>query len=157
MKQSIASAPSSPSARLSCSLPPNNAAPDPPSLTRGGAGLARSGATALRTGLTGRWIAPGGAAARLPVGESARRPDRSPGSRLESALPPPLPLTAAALRESDRFDDGSAMSASLAECVRRTALSAARLAADGENRPLRHPMPDTTAGCSRRGRAAGGW
>jgi len=53
--------------------------------------------------------------------------------------------------------DGSAMSTSRAECVRRTALSAARLAADGENRPLRHPMPDTTGGCSRRrGRGSGG-
>jgi len=126
-------------------------------------------------GLAGRWwivlaLGLGDAGARLlPVGESDRRPDRSPGSRLDSVLtlPPPwppaatLPLMAAAVRERrDRFDDddGSAMSASLAECVRRTAaaLSAARLAADGENRPLRHPMPDTTAGCSRRGRGAGG-
>lgn len=47
------------------------------------------------------------------------------------------------------------MSASLAELVRLTALSAALLAADGENLPLRHPMPDTTAGCSRRGRVGG--
>lgn len=51
---------------------------------------------------------------------------------------------------------GSIMSASLAEWVRLTALSAALLAADGENLPLRHPMPDTTAGCSRRGRGAAG-
>jgi hypothetical protein len=72
-----------------------------------------------------------------PVGESDRTQTARRG--LVGSACRLLPLATgidatlmAVVREC--FDDGSAMSASRAECVCRTTLSAARLAADGENR-----------------------
>lgn len=162
MKHSMATegfCPSAPCSAFFCSpAPPGTNAgcssPPPRSLTRGL--LDRSGVPPLKQllSLTAArrccrwWTGLGAGDGRLlavGVGELDRRPDRSPGSRLLSAL----------LR--DRFAD-MAMSPSRADWDRRTAaaLSAGRRAANGENRPLRHPKADTTAGCSLLGRGGAG-